>query len=156
MDDFVDIIGYEGLYKINKKGEVYSCSKKNIKKSHIRKNYLTIILFKNNKQKTELVHRLLAIQFIPNPNNYEIIDHIDQNKLNNNLENLRWIDISGNSRNHFKKRKYNLPRGVYHSGKKFCSRIIIDKIKQHLGTFDTIEEASKVYEDKYNEVMNKY
>ena len=45
-----------------------------------------------------MVHEVLADQFIPNPNNYNSIDHIDCNKLNNSLDNLEWVDIEENKR----------------------------------------------------------
>lgn len=45
------------------------------------------------------VHRLLAITFIPNPDNLAVVDHIDQNRFNNDLENLRWVDSTTNARN---------------------------------------------------------
>jgi hypothetical protein len=54
---------------------------------------------KNRKQKSFQIHRLLALAFIPNPNNLEQIDHIDRDTSNNNLENLRWVSRSQNSRN---------------------------------------------------------
>jgi hypothetical protein len=47
-------------------------------------------------RKTTKLHRLLAIAFIPNPNNYTIINHIDGNKLNNELSNLEWCNHSHN------------------------------------------------------------
>ena len=113
MDDFVDIIGYEGLYKINKEGIVINKHKKILKPSCCKSNgYLHIRLHNNKIQKSHLLHRLLGIHFIPNPYNYTEIDHIDKNKINNSLDNLRWIDKSGNCRNTKNNRKYDLPRGV--------------------------------------------
>ena len=58
--------------------------------------YLIITLHKNSKCRTASIHRLLAIQFIPNPNNLEEVNHIDDNKLNNNLINLEWCTPSDN------------------------------------------------------------
>ena len=52
--------------------------------------YLRVGLCKNNKHSTKRVHRLMAIAFIPNPENLSTVDHIDQNKTNNDLSNLRW------------------------------------------------------------------
>lgn len=53
----------------------------------------------------ERIHRLLALYFIPNPNNYNIVDHIDRNKTNNNLNNLRWVSTVENAKN----AKYSKP-----------------------------------------------
>ena len=96
MDTLYDVIGYEGLYQINKNGQVWSCRYNRFLKPQNNKGYLMVTLSKNKKYK---VHRLLAIQFIPNPDNLPIIDHIDQNKSNNTLENLRWATNSINQQN---------------------------------------------------------
>ena len=83
------IEGYEN-YIIFTTGKIYSQSKKIfIKKFLNNHNYYTVSLY-NIKQKTFKLHRLLALAFLPNPNNLPTIDHIDINKQNNNLSNLRW------------------------------------------------------------------
>lgn len=98
-DEFVDIIGYEGLYQINRKGEVLGLKRNKILKPKIDGGYSRITLCKEKQLKTYLIHRLLAIQFIPNPENLSQIDHIDRNKQNNNLANLRWSNCQSNNRN---------------------------------------------------------
>lgn len=65
-----------------------------------RGNYITVSFrASNRKTKTYLVHRLVAMAFIPNPNNLPCVDHIDTNKENNNVENLRWCTHQENSLN---------------------------------------------------------
>jgi len=98
-DEFVDIIGYEGLYQINKKGEVFSSISNKILKKRVSKGYVKFGLYNNGERKDYLLHRLLAIQFISNPDNLPQIDHIDRNKTNNNLSNLRWCEATLNLRN---------------------------------------------------------
>ena len=58
-----------------------------------------IDLYKDGKRKHFKLHRLLAETFIPNPNDYKIVDHIDRDRLNNNLCNLRWTTSSENNFN---------------------------------------------------------
>lgn len=67
-----------------------------ILKPFIRGNYLSVDLRKNGKRKTFQVHRLVAIMFIPNPENKSEVNHIDGNKLNNSVTNLEWNTTSEN------------------------------------------------------------
>lgn len=96
MDDFIDVVGYEGRYKINKNGEVWSCQSNKFMKQTLNSCGYYVI---NLNKKTEYIHRLLALQFIPNPEKLPMIDHIDLNSQNNNLENLRWASKSTNEQN---------------------------------------------------------
>lgn len=61
-----------------------------------RYGYLRVNLWKNNKQKNFLVHRLIAEAFLPNPNNYPCVNHRDENKQNNNVINLEWCNSKYN------------------------------------------------------------
>lgn len=110
-----DIIGYKGLYQINESGQIRNI-KGNVKKQAVTNSgYLVVDLYKNNIRHTLLVHRLVAQVFIPNPDNLEIINHIDGNKLNNNSSNLEWCDYTTNL-NHA--RKNNLrPKEWQYQGK---------------------------------------
>lgn len=101
MDIFEDIKGYEGLYQINRLGEIKSIgSGRNRKTGYILKQillkfgYIQVAFRKDKKTTKHYIHRLLGIQFIPNPENKPTIDHIDRNKQNNSLENLRWATHS--------------------------------------------------------------
>lgn len=79
-------------YEITRDGKVYNKDGKLLKQEETRKGYLRVSL--NNetlKRKRESVHRLVAETFIPNPNNYSQVDHINENKKDNRVENLRWV-----------------------------------------------------------------
>jgi NUMOD4 motif-containing protein/HNH endonuclease len=92
-----DIINYEGLYQISSLGRILIIKTKKIKKLSLTKmGYYGIMLLKDKKSKNFLIHRLIAIHFIPNPNNLPIINHKDYNKLNNNIDNLEWCTYSHN------------------------------------------------------------
>lgn len=94
-----DLIGYEGIYKINRKGEVWSCrQKRNLKLSNIGR-YYGLTLIKDKVRKHDTIHRILALQYIPNPENLPEIDHIDRNCYNNDLSNLRWVNRYDNLKN---------------------------------------------------------
>ena len=154
--ELYDIKDYEGLYKIDKKGNVFSIKRNMYMKCNPDKDgYLRIGLRKNKKQKLLGVHRLVGLTFIDNPNNYEIIDHIDRNKKNNNVENLRWINLSGNCRN--RKTKENKLRGVRQTPSgKYRAEIKINNKKIHLGIFETDKEAYDCYINKYNECLKMF
>jgi hypothetical protein len=69
------------------------------KQSSNNDGYYRVSLSKDDKEYTVKVHRLIAKMFIPNPNNLEFIDHINQNRSDNRLENLRWVSRKDNNRN---------------------------------------------------------
>ena len=83
---WVDILNYEGLYQISNLGRVKNFKTNKILKQSIAKGYNRIRI----KSKNYLVHRLIAQAFIPNPYNKPQINHIDSNRLNNDINNLEW------------------------------------------------------------------
>ena len=92
LSNIKDIVGYEGLYQITSDGKVYSLYSHRYIKTHITKcGYERIKLYKNHKSCQYDVHRLVAEAFIPNNDNKEQVNHIDGNKLNNNVSNLEWV-----------------------------------------------------------------
>ena len=102
-----DIAGFEGFYKVSDKGRIYSVERKDsrghrrrgriLNPKYNRGGYLTVNLCKNGKLKTKNVHRLVAETFLPNPNDLPQVNHRDEVKDNNNVENLEWCDARYNS-----------------------------------------------------------
>ena len=90
-------------YTIYENGEVHSKIRQGgggIIKPSLRKNgYYIINLTKNSKNYQKSLHRLLGMCFIENPENKPCIDHIDRNRTNNSLDNLRWVTYSENNFN---------------------------------------------------------
>lgn len=98
---WVDLPGYEGLYRISNMGNIMSLPRKGTKGGLMvgvvhPKGYRQVSLRKDGKQFTEKVHRLVALAFIPNPNNSPQVNHKDENKLNNRVDNLEWCDNTYN------------------------------------------------------------
>ena len=88
-----NIKGYEGLYGITTEGDVWSYRRKKFLKPGVNNDgYLYINLSKNGKYKSYTIHRLVAEAYIPNPENLPEINHKDENKTNNCLQNLEWCD----------------------------------------------------------------
>ena len=93
-----DIKNYEGLYAVTSCGRVYSYKRRRFLKPVCEKNgYLRVCLCRDGEIKWYLVHRLVAEAFIPNPDNLPQINHKDENKANNCLQNLEWCDAKYNN-----------------------------------------------------------
>lgn len=97
-----DIPGYENLYQVSNIGNVRSLHNRYKNKEYLKpcingKGYLLVSLCKNHSQKSINVHRLVAQVFIPNPNNLPCINHKDENKQNNNVDNLEWCTYQYNN-----------------------------------------------------------
>lgn len=93
------IEGYEGLYEISEEGVIRNLTNGNILHGNINSyGYRVIRLYKNSKPRDHKLHQLLAKAFIPNPNNYRCINHIDGDKLNNSLDNLERCNHTLNAR----------------------------------------------------------
>jgi hypothetical protein len=95
--------GYEN-YRVSKNGTV--TNNKGLKLSQFWRGckkrdgqYLCVTLYNKGKKKNHAVHRLVAIAYIPNPENKEEVDHIDMNRENNNCSNLRWLTRQENQSN---------------------------------------------------------
>lgn len=107
-----NIKGYETYYKISnlgrvkslaktitrKDGEVKNLSEKIIKPFLTKKGYKQIVLTKDGDKKKHYIHRLVAQAFIPNPNNLPEVNHINEDKLDNAVENLEWLSRLDNMR----------------------------------------------------------
>ena len=106
-----DIQGYKGLYQVSNYGNVRSLyfSKIKLLKPFNIKSYLCVYLYdktnKTEKRKKWYIHRLVATTFLQNPNNLPEVNHIDENKNNNCVNNLEWCDKKYNNnygnRNHY-------------------------------------------------------
>ena len=108
-EEWRDIKGFEGLYQINNYGKVKSLerysmqnhliSEKLLTPHYSQGGYLDYSLYKDGIRYHKKPHRLVAEAFIPNPNNLPEVDHIDTDKNNNRVDNLRWVTHSENHLN---------------------------------------------------------
>lgn len=105
MEEWKTIDNYEDLYMVSTLGKVKSLKHNRVLRPNIKHDgYMFVILCKNGKVKPFRVHRLVAQAFIPNPDNLPEVNHKDENKVNNTVENLEWCTSSYNinygTRNH--------------------------------------------------------
>jgi hypothetical protein len=128
-------IELNNTYILSSDGKIYSkLSNKYLKPFFNTKKYACVTIFK----KDERIHRLVAHHFIPNPNNLPQVNHIDGNKLNNDISNLEWISNRDNCLHYHNSNLSNIYKTE--SGK-YSVRVYLNKKQNHIGTFNTIEKA---------------
>eukprot|EP01039_Chlorochromonas_danica_P011494 gene11494-12869_t len=133
-------------YEVSSEGKVRNLNtKKILRSSNHNKGYRKVVLFKNGKDSTMLLHRIVCATFYPNPHNKRFVDHIDNDKSNNNLSNLRWCTASENNMNKsISSRNKSGIIGVHlDSTGKWRAQIKLNGIKKYLGSFNTIRAAQK-------------
>ena len=98
--------GVEYDYEVSTKGRVRNVKTGQILRYEVnRDGYFRVWLYKNGKRSRFSVHRIVAITFIPNDNNLPEVDHIDRNRQNNCVENLRWVSKGQNVANSDNKKR---------------------------------------------------
>lgn len=153
-----DVVGYEGIYLISslsnlksidrvikmKNGESFFRKGRNIT---IRKNnfgYYETRLCKNGSKKSVFLHRVIAEAFIPNPDNLPQVDHINGDKRDNRISNLRWVSRSQNMKAAYELGLCKNPR--------YSRRSVIDTCTNQVYT--SMREAAKAYDISYNHCKN--
>ena len=150
MEEFKKIEEYEN-YEVSNKGNVRNTDTGRILKP-CKNNwgYLSVNLYKDGIGKNFSIHNLIALYFIPNPDNLREIDHIDQNKTNNSITNLRWVSRSNNCRNRPKfKNKSSKYMGVYFHKRagKYVAQISINNKNKYIGIYDKEEDAAHAFDN---------
>lgn len=152
-----DIKEYEGLYKVSNLGRVKSLEryKNNHGKQQLipesikstrkdKQGYLLLDLYKDNKQKTIRIHRLVAEHFIENPNNKETVNHIDGNKENNTVNNLEWATFKEQNKHFYKnnlKSRDNINKAVKAMNKAQAKKV---KCLNNGVIYESASEAARI------------
>lgn len=156
---FKDIAGYEGLYQISNYGNVKSFPRKgtDTKEERIlkvyknKKGYNVVYLYKDNIKKTKQVHRLIAEAFISNPDNLPQVNHKDENKLNNCIDNLEWCTEKYNN-NYGTRIKRMIEKNRNNSCCKKVSQYDLEGNK--IKTWNSIHEASRSLNLSYQNIWH--
>ena len=157
-----DVVGYAGKYMVSNYGRIKSMGfvlkcgsiKDNrIMALRLHRGYQTVILSLNGVQKAHSVHRIACIAF--SGQSGKIVDHIDGNKSNNNISNLRFVTQRENV--HFAARGSSKYPGVHWNkySNTWQSRIDIDKKKTYLGSFKSEEEARNAFNTALQKLLSR-
>lgn len=158
-----EVIGFEE-YLISENGDVWSTrSKKVIKPKKTREGYFRVCLSARGKRKDVLIHRLVAVAFIPNPENKPTVNHINEDKTDNRVANLEWAtnkeqNIHGTriqramKNTDWKKRSENMDYSeiarkhdyLNMNHKQFKSVVQMDKEGNEIARYKSIQEASRI------------
>ncbi len=144
MEEYRKIEGYDN-YSVSNRGNVSDDKTGRIMSpSKNQYGYLEVNLHKEGKQKSYLIHRLVGLAFLENPDNLLEIDHINQIKTDNRIENLRWCSRSNKCRNKKKREGTSSQfKGVCWDKKtnKWTAQITLNGTPKYLGRFEIEEEA---------------
>lgn len=173
MEIWKDLVNYEDLYQVSNFGSVKAkprewFSGKNgcLKRSHngflmklknCKDGYISVTLCKDGNVKTHLVHRLVAYSFLNlDPKDKElVVDHIDHNRANNALDNLRLISQRQNTtKSHITSSSKYVGVHFHNYSNKWQSQIAYNKKRIHLGIFETEEQASRAYQLALKQIEN--
>lgn len=147
-EEWRDVVGYEGLYRVSDRGRVFSVKNNRVLKPGVFGNsYLNVALYKDTKRKTKRIHSLVAHSFLDSDYlaNGLVVNHINFDKQNNNLYNLEIITQRENvsKRNILGSSKYT---GVCRIRDKWRAAIVLNKKSICLGLFMSEIEASRCYQ----------
>ena len=152
----VDLTDYEPLknypnYLIDRNGNIYSVQRNKLLKPQLNiHGYYQLGISNDYGVKTVRIHRLVAEQFIPNPRNYPVVNHIDGEKQNNNVSNLEWCSLSYNSQT-----ENTLRSPVQIKYNKYYRITYIIAGKQLTETFKTEQEAIDANENLKEIMWNR-
>lgn len=149
-----DVKDYEGIYQVSNLGRIKSLKydKERILKGGVNSGlYLSVCFCKCNKQKSMNVHQLVAEAFLNHKidGHKLVVDHINDDKLDNRLENLQIVTQRFNS--YKTQEKYTSQyKGVYWNKKanRWYSRIRLDGKTKYIGSFENEEQAGKSYNNE--------
>ena len=146
-------------YMVSNLGNVKNATTGRILKQRLKKGYKDICLIINGKKHSKSIHRLVANAFLENIENKPCVDHIDNDRQNNNINNLRFATRVENGRNRvIGKNNTSGAKGISYRKdmKKWEARITIDGIRMSLGCFNNIEDAKQARISAVKKVFGEF
>ena len=150
MELWRNIKGYEGLYQISNYGNIKNLVTNKILKAQ-KQRYCKAYLYKNKQRKCYGVHRLVAEAFIPNMANKPEINHIDGNKLNNNVSNLEWVTRKENEQHAVKMGLHSYKEAIEKTSKKV---IAINNYTNETLKFKSLSDAGRHLKINISNICN--
>ena len=145
-------------YQVSNIGRIRNAKTGKILKTTLNNTYPSVSLQNNGKQFLKRVRRLVATEFILNVENKPMVDHIDGDRTNNIVSNLRWVSCAANSRNYgvLTTKSSSKYKGVFKHGRGYMGQIQYNRKFFYLGTYDDEEGAAKAYDEKAKELFGEY
>ncbi len=161
VETYKQIEGFEN-YSVSDYGNVRNDKTGRILKGKSTRGYIQVCLMKHKVKHSKLIHKLVATAFLLNPENKKCVDHIDNNKHNNNLINLRFATHSQNNQNSsLSSKNTSGTKGVYWNTEKnkWIAQITINGKQINLGSFINKEDAINIRiqraKNEFGEFINK-
>ena len=155
-EEWKDITGYDGIYQLSnlcrvkslKRDIKYKDGRTRIAKECILRQFinnslghLCVSLYKKKKKKTYGVHVIVAIIYVPNPLKLKLVEHLNDNPLDNRPKNLKWSTQKDNIINAFKRGRMNTSKGEHHCKSKFTEQQVLEIRESNMRTC----ELAKLY-----------
>jgi NUMOD4 motif/HNH endonuclease len=164
IETWKDIEGYERLYQVSNLGQVRSLNRKDtngnrqllekiLKPSKTKKGYLRVCLCVNSVIKTFSVHRLVAIEFIPNSDNKPEINHINGIKHDNSVNNLEWATARENRLHACREGLAGSTKGSSHGCSKLCETSVLN-IRKQLASGILVAIVAKEFQVSIDTIYN--
>lgn len=158
MEEWKDIKGFEGMYRVSNTGKVYSIRRNIILKPKTDRYGYCVVCLWNGKNNHTTVHRLVADAFLEKPEGCNVVNHLDCDKKNNNVGNLEWTTVQHNTKHAYDNNK------AYHDHVKRINKLGIEAKKLNIdayyngvfiGSFNGKKEAAEKLHISEKTVYNR-
>ena len=155
MEEIWKKIDFFDNYEISNKGNVRNC-KKLMKAYHEPHGYISFKLVKDGKYHKRYLHTLIANAFIPNLDNKKFVDHINRDRKDNRLENLRWVNSTENNLNTTRRDREFYGIYWYEERQSYLVKLKVGNKVRYLGWRKNIEDAKNLRDTEKSNIEIEY